>query len=133
MPRPDAAIVLTSAPSARAGERRVRVPVALGREAVAVGERAEDAVPARDRIADDLDEAARAGGRSISVPVADVEREQARLALRTFGLAIQLDGVNAGGQPGREHDRRGLPAVAVNGAWGVPSTTALKIADVPVD
>ena len=25
-----------------------------------------------------------------------------------------------------------VPGLAVNGAWGVPSTTALKIADVPV-
>src|SRR4029078_3914172 len=73
-----------------ADHRAVGVPVALGREAVAVHERAEDAVTAGDRIADHLDQAIGARGRIHHGAVADRQLHEARLALRGLRLAAQV-------------------------------------------
>ena len=85
------------------GHRRVGVPVALRGKAVAVGERAEVAVAAGDRIADELDQAVRPGGRIHQRAVADGQSDEARVALRPLRLPVELDGVRARRQPRGEH------------------------------
>ena len=103
--------------------------MALGGKAVGVGERAEVAVAAGDRIADELDQAVRPGGRIHQRAVAGGQADEARVALRPLRLPVELDGVRARRQPRREH-AYALPRRR-NGACGVPSTTALKICADP--
>ena len=78
----------------------VGVPVALGREAVAVGQRAERAVAAADRIADDLDEARGRRRRGHQRAASDGQAEELGVTLRALGLAVELDRVRPGAEAG---------------------------------
>ena len=114
-------------------DRPVGVPVALGREALAVGERCRGC-RSRSVIESPITSMRRpapAGG-SISAPSPTVEPHQPRLALRPLRLAVELDRVRRR-RPGRRRAGTSpVPAAAVNGACGAPSITALKICAEPV-